>query len=369
MTQLAGKAMDRQKFLFGPGRLFSPLYALAMRLRVLLYNSGLLRRHSLGVPVISIGNLTWGGTGKTPAVIALTRMALGLGFRPLILSRGYGGASTAPVNVVSDGNQVLMKAAQAGDEPVHLAEALSGVPVLTGRKRVLPGRYAVSRFKPDLILLDDGFQHLALERELDIVLLSCREPFGNGRVFPGGQLREPLDALARASCFVITGCSEETENLRRELTGRLQSLFPAVPVFSSSFALTSLYDHRSGASLSLSALLGKRVTAFCGLARPESFRRALEKTGLTVAGFKAFDDHHAYGPRDVVVLEGQCAASQAETLLTTEKDYVKIRSLQWSAPLAVARGTTVFDADCHRFLEERLRQLVARKATVGDEAG
>jgi len=353
--------MDRKKLLFGLGRLLSPLYAMAMRLRVRLYDSGLLRRHSLGVPVVSIGNLTWGGSGKTPAVIALARMALGLGYRPLILSRGYGGTSKEAVNVVSDGNEVLMEASRAGDEPVLLAEALSGVPVLTGRKRVLPGRYAVRRFNPDMILLDDGFQHLALERELDIVLLNCSEPFGNGRVFPGGQLREPLDALSRADCFVITGCTEETEENHRKLTDRLQTLFLKIPVFSSSFELASLYDHKSGTSLSLSGRQFKRVFAFCGLARPDSFRRALEKTGLTVTGFKAYGDHHVYEPQDVVFLEEQCSACQAEMLVTTDKDHVKVRTLEWSAPLTVARGITVFDENCHRFFEERLCRLVGWK--------
>ncbi|MHB8151111.1 MAG: tetraacyldisaccharide 4'-kinase, partial [Desulfobulbia bacterium] len=164
-----------------------------------------MKSQRLPVPVISIGNLTLGGTGKTPMVRYVTRLLLDRGVRPAIVSRGYGGKAAGRINIVADRTKTLLPPEMAGDEPFMLAEVLPGVPVLTGSQRARVARHAVEAFGANLIVMDDGFQHLALRRDLDLVLFSARTLLGNGRVFPGGELREPLSALGRAHAFVITG--------------------------------------------------------------------------------------------------------------------------------------------------------------------
>ena len=172
-------------------RLLSLPYGAAVALRNHLYDRELLRTAKLPCPVVSVGNLTVGGTGKTPTVILLAALLKEHGHRPAVLSRGYGGHAKASVNVVSDGNRILLGWREAGDEPVLIAGALPGVPVLTGPKRFLTGRAAVERFGADVLILDDAFQHRSLFRDIDIVLIDAARPFGNGFLLPRGPLREP----------------------------------------------------------------------------------------------------------------------------------------------------------------------------------
>ncbi|HSH13716.1 MAG TPA: tetraacyldisaccharide 4'-kinase, partial [Desulfurivibrionaceae bacterium] len=179
---------------FRIGRPLAPLYAGMMRLRAEAYQRGWLASERLSVPVVSVGNLTMGGTGKTPMVIEVVRLLQALGKRAAVVSRGYGGLARGPVNLVSDGERIWMAAAEAGDEPLLLAESLPGVPVLTGVRRVLVARYAIEKLGAEVVVLDDGFQHLPLHRDLDLVLFKGPDFLGNGRVFPGGDLREPLSA-------------------------------------------------------------------------------------------------------------------------------------------------------------------------------
>jgi len=184
--------------------LLSLPYGGAVRARNRLFDSGFLEQQRIGCPVISVGNLTVGGTGKTPMVILLAGMLKDRGLRPAVLSRGYGGKNRADVLVVSDGMRVLAGPDEAGDEPVLIARRLGDVPVLAGPKRVITGRHALEHFSVDAILLDDGFQHRYLHRDLDIVLLDSRQPLGNGFLLPRGPLREPPSALARAGVIAFT---------------------------------------------------------------------------------------------------------------------------------------------------------------------
>ena len=186
--------MKTNTFYFALGRPFSPIYSLAMRLRETLYRRGVLQSFRLSVPVISVGNLTMGGSGKTPMVQYLARLLQRHGFHPAVISRGYGGTANAKVNTVSDGSSVLLDAATAGDEPRFLAETLPGVPVLTGIVRRMPAQRAVE-MGADVLLLDDGFQHLQIVRDVNLVLFNTDRLAGNSRVFPGGDLREPVIAL------------------------------------------------------------------------------------------------------------------------------------------------------------------------------
>ncbi len=309
-----------EKYLFAVGWPFSPLYGALMMVRRKLYRRGMLRSYRLPVPVVSVGNLTWGGTGKTPMVIALARFLVASGRRPVILSRGYRG-SGAGVLVVSDGRQLLADADEAGDEPRLLAEKLPGVPVVTARKRMAAARLALERFAPDLMLLDDGLQHLALQRDVDIVLFRGSSPLGNGRVFPGGPLREPLAALAGAHCFVATG-----EPFPARFADLLARKFPTIPRFDATYHPAGLVP--AGFCPDLDSLRNRKVLAFCGIANPPSFRRLLDQLGVQVVDWLAFEDHHRYSAADTADLSCRFAASGADLLLTTEKDLVKLPAMQ-----------------------------------------
>ncbi|MFP3983944.1 MAG: tetraacyldisaccharide 4'-kinase, partial [Desulfurivibrionaceae bacterium] len=184
---------ERVNILYSLGRPFAPLYGAIMNVRAALYHKNILKKTSLEVPVISVGNLTMGGTGKTPMAIYLAGLMRKK--NPVVVSRGYHGTSTDKINVVSDGNSLLMGVREAGDESYLMARALPGIPVVTGRSKRLTAEYAVRHFNPGLVIVDDGFQHLGLARDLNMVMFKVDTLLGNNRVFPAGDMREPLKAL------------------------------------------------------------------------------------------------------------------------------------------------------------------------------
>ncbi|MCU0531049.1 MAG: tetraacyldisaccharide 4'-kinase [Syntrophales bacterium] len=302
--------------------LLSLPYGAAVRARNRLFDLGALPQEDAGCPVVSVGNLTVGGTGKTPMTIRVAGMLRERGMRPAVLSRGYGGKSTAGVLVVSDGRQTLAGPDEAGDEPVLIARRLPGVPVLAGAKRALTGRYARENFGADVLVLDDGFQHRWIRRDLDIVLLDSREPLGNGFLLPRGPLREPPASLERAGVVVLTRSEGRTE----PLDGGLAGLVAGRPVLRTRIRPTTLVA-TDGTEMPLAHLAGRTVFAFAGIARPESFRQTLEGLGASVAGFAAFPDHHRFGAEDVTRLERGLGETGAEILVTTEKDGVKLSGL------------------------------------------
>ncbi|MDI6790043.1 MAG: tetraacyldisaccharide 4'-kinase [Thermodesulfobacteriota bacterium] len=224
--------------------LLSPLgylYGQVMRLRSRFYEFGLFKTRSLACRVISIGNLTLGGTGKTPLTIWLARYLKGKGQKVAIVSRGYRAKNKRPVSIVSDGQRILLGPDEAGDEPFMMARNLPGVPLLTGKERFLVGMRAIEDFSPDVVLLDDGYQHLGLDRDLNLLLLRTVKPFGKGRVFPAGTLREPLSALKRADAFILTYAEEEAGSVMEEQRLFLQERFPNKPVFVSYCKPISFY--------------------------------------------------------------------------------------------------------------------------------
>ncbi|HET6488139.1 MAG TPA: tetraacyldisaccharide 4'-kinase [Syntrophales bacterium] len=300
--------------------LLSLPYGGAVRARNRLFDSGFLQQQRIGCPVISVGNLTVGGTGKTPMVILLAGMLKDRGMRPAVLSRGYGGKNTADVLVVSDGMRVLAGPEEAGDEPVLIARRLGDVPVLAGPKRVVTGRHALEHFGVGAILLDDGFQHRYLHRDLDIVLLDSAQPLGNGFLLPRGPLREPPSALARAGAIAFTRSGEGDAG---ETDERLSGILSGGIVLRTRVRPTSLTT-QDGEQKPLSILQGKRVFAFAGIARPDSFRRTIESLGGVIAGFRAFPDHHRYRAEDLGRIESESGLAKADILLATEKDLVKL---------------------------------------------
>jgi len=303
-------------------------YGLAIRLRNALYDRGLLRVQRLPVPVVSVGNLTVGGTGKTPLVIHLAGFLRKHGHRPAILSRGYGGRPRGPVEVVSDGERVLCEPGVCGDEPFMMARRLPGVPVLTGPERFLTGRDAVDRFGADVLLLDDGFQHRRLHRDADIVLIHARRPFGNGRLLPGGPLREPLAALKRARWIVRSGPGP---------AGGGKEVPPVLPgydrpVLRAFYRPSRLIRAAGGEVLPPGFLEGKRLCAFAGIGSPEAFRRTLESLGATVAAFPAYPDHHRFRREDLDEIRRTGAAGDASWYVTTEKDAVRLSGMEAALP-------------------------------------
>jgi tetraacyldisaccharide 4'-kinase len=299
-------------------KILSSIYHAAISTRNHLFDRGLLRQKRLACPVFSVGNLTVGGTGKTPTVILLANLLRERGRRPAVLSRGYGGRTGAPVNIVSDGNRLLMGWPEAGDEPLLIARAAPGVPVLTGSERFLTGKRALEAFGADSLILDDAFQHRSLHRDLDILLIDRTRPFGNGHLLPRGPLREPPEALQRAHLFIRTGNGNEPECLIPLLPDR-----PSFPGFRRPLGII---EGGTGPLLPVESLRGKRVCAFAGIGRPENFRKSLEGLGMEVVSFQIFPDHHPYHRAELDALCRIASETGADRIVTTEKDGIRLTS-------------------------------------------
>ena len=297
---------------------FAAVYGGLMTLRAWSYRQGWRRVYRAPVPVISIGNLSVGGTGKTPLVDYLARYYLRQGRRVAVVSRGYGSRGKG-VRVVSAGNGPVLDVSLCGDEPMLLARRNPDLLVLVAQRRAHALRHAVEVLKAEIILLDDGFQHLAVARDCDIVLLDARRPFGNGRVLPAGLLRERPSALQRGQVFVLSRADQDTPLL--PLPG---------PVLRCRHRLAGEAVSLSGHRVSLSELKTRRGVAFAGIADPEAFFAGLTAAGLSLSATLAFSDHAAYNAMDLQRL--RAAAPHAEYLLTTEKDAVKLAGLSLPLP-------------------------------------
>ena len=288
-------------------RCVAVFYAVVQNLRVGLYRSGVFKTRRLPARVISVGNLTLGGTGKTPTVMLIAETLQAQGFKPAILSRGYGGESVNEVNVVSDGREVLLGPETAGDEPVMMARRLKNVPVLTGRNRFKTGRYALEHLGADTLILDDGFQHLALHRDLNILLCDHKNPFGNGVIFPAGHLREPLKEIQRADLIGVTRYGPEGD-----LESVLRANSKQVPLVKMSFEPATLAPVSNGEASGLAALKDRPVAALCGIAHPEAFLETLGRSGARVVSQHIFPDHFQYLPEHLRAVEEKARADGAE---------------------------------------------------------
>jgi tetraacyldisaccharide 4'-kinase len=323
------KALD---LFFFFGRPFSPIYGALMKSREKLYHRGVFHQQSLAVPVISIGNLVLGGTGKTPTVRHVARLLKNHGYHPAIVSRGYQGEAQKAVNIVSDNEKIYLSAALAGDEPYMLAASLPGIPVLTGKHRIFPCRYAIDRIECDVIILDDGFQHLSVKRDIDLVLFDSTILAGSSRIFPGGPLREPTSALNRCHGFLLTGTTKKNKERAQSFSNLLQQRFPRQPVFKSFLASSKLVSKDNAFA---EKSVPKIFFGFCGIANPVRFENALVSHGLQLAGFQALRDHTAYSQPLVSHLCASAVKLGADSLVTTEKDFVKLQGLNTSLPLHV----------------------------------
>ncbi len=270
-----------------------------------------------------MGNLTMGGTGKTPMVEYVARALKGAGMRVAVLSRGYRGEQEKKLGVVSDGKTVLLSQRESGDEPYLLARRLKGIPVLVGRNRHKSGEMAYHQFQTQVAVLDDGYQHIQLNRNLDILLVDGREGFGNGHLFPLGSLREPMAGLMRANQFLIT--KSERENRVQAIEETLRRWNSTASIFYGRYAPDGLLDPGAGKRDGLDGLRGREILAFAGLADPGYFFELLESLGATLVGEIVFPDHHRYTESDLDVIRK--GISHAEWVVTTEKDWVRLKHL------------------------------------------
>ncbi len=309
-----------------PLYLFSIIYGGIIRLRNRMYDLTVFKMRRLRCRVISIGNITVGGTGKTPMVIMLANLLKERGYKPAVLSRGYGGKNKNRITVVSDENHVLAESDEAGDEPVLIAKSAKGVPVVTGPKRYLTGRYAVNQLGADVLILDDAFQHRSLFRNIDIVLLDRTRPFGNRFLLPRGPLREPKKALGRADIIVLTGENRDSALFVQETIGvvPLTNKKGAVPIFRGYHKPKELVKGEENDSYPLEYLSGKKVSAFAGIAKPESFEETIVSLGGEVVSFIAFPDHHRYTMGDIGEIKKASSNCSSEIIVSTEKDGIKL---------------------------------------------
>jgi len=326
-------------------RAVSPLYALSVGLRNCLYDKEFFAQKTLPCKVISVGNIVVGGTGKTPMVIYLANLLQEKGFRPAVLSRGYMGKSKLPINIVSDGRRLFMKPEDCGDEPVLISQATKGIPVLTGPKRFLTGQVALEKFGVDVLILDDGFQHRQLARDVDIVLLKAEAPFGNGSLLPAGPLRESSRALKRAGIIFYVGDDHQGHS-------ESESVFQ---VFHKGDVLL---NGASGQEYPLDHLRGRRICAFAGIASPERFQKTLTDAGAEIAFFVSFPDHHFYTREEIRNIQKRAAEEKVEMIITTEKDGVKLKPFHmFLEKIHLLRVSMVFVSEEEKFVSSLLERL------------
>ena len=322
----------------------SRIFLTGVHLRHAACRRGWLRRRRLNSPVISVGNLSVGGTGKTPLVILMAKTLLAGGHRPCILTRGYRRRRGKRLIVLEPGTDRVADPRKIGDEPAALARALPNVPIIVSRDRFRAGLIGEQRFQATVHLLDDGFQHLALYRDLDVVLLDVTRPPSDSALLPAGRWREPFSALRRAHWVILT---------RTELgdagrwQGPVQALHPGARIFRCHTKFAGLVDARNALSEPHANLLGKKAAAFCGIGNPAAFFADLRRWGFWVVAESVFPDHHVYRRHELDSLLALARRAGAEAILTTQKDLMNLPP-DWSAPMPL------FACCIHPEIEEKM---------------
>ena len=313
------------------------IFAAVVSIRYFLYNTGLLRRYPLGIQVISIGNVTAGGTGKTPVTEIFARTLAAEGRKVAILSRGYRRKEAPfwqrlftevvePPLVVSDGKHVLLDSETGGDEPYMLASNLPGVAVVVDRNRVKAGRYAIKRLGCDTIILDDGFQYQKLKHSIEVVLVDSTNPFGNGNMLPRGILREPARHLKRADIIFLTKCRGDVSAVREEV----RKYNKTAEIVECNHTPKVLKDVWSREEYPLDWLKGKTTCTLSGIASPRGFENSLRRLGAKVVWCERYADHHRYASSEILYALNRSADMGADALITTEKDAVRFPRFETS---------------------------------------
>lgn len=298
----------------------SMVYGLATMIYHSWHNSNAPKARRLAAPVIGVGNMVVGGAGKTPLCMAIVRALQDMGQQPAVISRGYGGKSKTDVTWVHDGERLLATAAEAGDEPVMMAKEL-GVPIAVGADRGAVGQAVIERVGPCVLVADDLYQHRKLYRDLNILALDAEHPVANGKVLPRGPLRESARGLRRAQAVVLTRAQDPAavEAMRRWFG----KFLGPIPILACAYRVESLSDLQ-GQVLSPGQLTGRKVLAFSGLARPDSFETSLQSLGLDLAATQRFDDHHAFSSHEIDALWQEAQNAGAEALVCSQKDAVRL---------------------------------------------
>jgi tetraacyldisaccharide-1-P 4'-kinase len=374
LTHLHDLALLQQRILATPLRfLLIPLswfYTASVQLRNILYTRGVFKARRLPCRVISVGNIVVGGTGKTPAVIVIAEHLQREGMRVAILLRGYKRRVREKVTIVSDGEKVCASPIESGDEADMMAKHLSGVPIIVGKCRYLTGQVALERFKVDVLLLDDGFQHRQLARDVDILTIPATHPFGSPKkLLPAGTLREPPTALRRADLILLTHA--DTPNISAHAKKVVKGLAPNAPVLESIYRPTHLYplaisSQQSAISMKpslpteteirdpkaiptdIKELKGKRVLAVCGIGNPDAFVATLMRCSVASVELLAFPDHHVYTEADKQRIDTAFQAAAADLIVTTQKDEQKLARFvdNWKLPIVVlAVALVITDGD------------------------
>lgn len=328
---------------------FGYLYGRVVDLRNYLYDRGILKSYDLGATTISVGNITTGGTGKTPLVAYIARLLADNGAKVCVLTRGYGRKNESVRVLVSDGESVLVDTDTGGDEPIELARKLLGKAIVVAdANRVAAAKWAKAEFGITAFVLDDGFQHRRARRHIDFLCIDATDPFGNRRLLPAGTLRESLNGLSRANALVITR-GDQAEKIEG-LIEQLASINDDIPQFRAETSITGFVEIKEfhGNAQSPQSAPPGDVFAFAGIANNKNFFRSLEMIGIQALGKCGFSDHHPYSKEDIDEIEARARSAGARCLVTTAKDAVKLEKLQFSFDCFVAKIETVID-DPDRF--------------------
>jgi len=333
--------------------------------RNILFDLRILKVHKLSCSVISVGSLAVGGTGKTPMVIWLARFLLEEGWRVGVVSRGYKGEETKKVLVVSDGRNILVGSDISGDEPQLLARRLPGIPVLCSTKRALAAEAAVEQFRCEVVILDDGFQHRFIARNLDIVMLDAQKPFGNGSLFPRGTLRERTKALTRAQALVLSRFDggAQAEQTHKNIVNQ----WPERTVVTATHRATRLFGATTQREHALGSVNNKRLAAFAGIGRPDEFFRTVHDLGADLVHTTALPDHHPLTIELLASLVEEASEQVPELWLTTEKDWVRLPDdLPDSMELWVLAVEIDLDGDSSLLKAVVRRSLTTSNGTLKD---
>ena len=352
-TRVESRSLLMKPFLFA----ISIVYGGLVKLREVLYKKGVLQSKRLPCSVVSIGNITVGGTGKTPMTLYVAELIRRFGYKVAIVSRGYKGKAEKTGGIVYDGRTIYMEPDQAGDEPFMMAKRLRSVPIIVGKDRFKAGMLAVKEFNPDVVLLDDGFQHLRLYRDIDLVLLDFNSPFGNGNLLPRGILREPASSLSRADALILTRSDLVPGSIKAKLLDRLMYLsqkrsvyitFHAPYIYQVVKATRDIEDIALSESQDWNSnmIKGRKAFAFSGIARNEDFKHTVEGFGCDVSGFAGFPDHHTYSDEDINTILQSAKDAGADIICTTEKDYARMgHRKSWPIDLVIIGIEIAFGDD------------------------
>ncbi len=320
----------------------SLIYGLAVRARAFFYWLHLLKIKKLPCTVISIGNITLGGTGKTPMAISVAGLMTKNLKKPLVVSRGYGRKKESRILTISDGLTILVNSRLGGDEPLLIASRLPGVPIVVGNNRYQAALHGIQKYHTNMVILDDGFQHRSLKRTADIVLVDATDAFGNGKLFPAGILREPVTALKRAQAIMITRIDRAVD--KEKLITKIKGI-TSVPIFTSYHKPLDLVECSTGNVKSLAALREAEAFIFSGIARPSSFTDILITLGVKVADKCNFPDHYEYQKSDLAYIYEKAADARVSIIITTEKDMVRIKNLKPDGIWALRINLEVYERD------------------------